>query len=64
MPYLDCVGMVKLPSVNGQSQWQEHAKFLELCHMEDLQVFVKIIISEKTDLSELEVPPKLLLNTN
>jgi hypothetical protein len=64
LPYLDSVGMnLKLPSVSAESQWQEHAKFLELCHMEDLHVFVKIIISEKTDPSQLEVPPELLLNT-
>jgi 7-carboxy-7-deazaguanine synthase len=50
LPYLDSVGMdLKLPSVSGESRWQEHTKFLELCKKSDLQVFVKIIVSEKTD---------------
>jgi len=55
LPYLDSVGMdFKLPSVSGESHWQEHAKFLQLCHDSHLDVFVKIIVSDKTDLDELE----------
>jgi organic radical activating enzyme len=45
---------LKLPSVSGESYWTEHAKFLQLCFESDLDVFVKIIVSEKTDPSELE----------
>jgi 7-carboxy-7-deazaguanine synthase len=55
LPYLDCVGMdLKLPSVSGESYWQEHAKFLQLCYDAQLDVFVKIIVSGQTDPTELE----------
>lgn len=55
LPYLDSVGMdLKLPSVSGESHWQEHAKFLQLCFESDLEVFVKIVISQRTDPTELE----------
>ncbi len=55
LPYLDSVGMdLKLPSVSGESHWQEHTKFLQLCHESQIEVFVKIIISDQTDLDELE----------
>jgi 7-carboxy-7-deazaguanine synthase len=65
LPYLDSVGMdLKLPSVSGESRWQEHAKFLELCQSSDLQVFVKIIISSQTDPSELERSAELVAAVN
>ncbi|MFH7025085.1 MAG: 7-carboxy-7-deazaguanine synthase QueE [Heteroscytonema crispum UTEX LB 1556] len=55
LPYLDSVGMdLKLPSVSGESRWEEHAEFLQLCLESQLQVFVKIIVSEQTDVAELE----------
>jgi 7-carboxy-7-deazaguanine synthase len=55
LPYLDSVGMdFKLPSVSGESHWPEHAKSLQLCHDSYLNVFVKIIVSQNTDPSELE----------
>ncbi|MDZ8052344.1 MAG: 7-carboxy-7-deazaguanine synthase QueE [Aulosira sp. ZfuVER01] len=55
LPYLDSVGMdLKLPSVSGESYWQEHAECLKLCYESHLDVFVKIIISQKTDPTELE----------
>jgi 7-carboxy-7-deazaguanine synthase len=55
LPYLDSVGMdLKLPSVSGESHWQEHTKFLQLCHESHLNFFVKIIVSHKTDPVELE----------
>ncbi|WP_414550332.1 7-carboxy-7-deazaguanine synthase QueE [Anabaena sp. CCY 0017] len=55
LPYLDSVGMdLKLPSVSGESLWQEHTEFLQLCLDPHLEVFVKIIISDHTDLAELE----------
>jgi len=55
LPYLDSVGMdFKLPSTSGESRWQEHAKFLQLCYDGQLEVFVKIIVSQKTDPAELE----------
>ncbi len=55
LPYLDSVGMdLKLPSVSGESLWPEHTEFLQLCSDSNLEVFVKIIISESTDAAELE----------
>jgi len=55
LPYLDSVGMdLKLPSVSGESHWQEHAEFLQLCYDANLEVFIKIIVSDKTDQTELE----------
>ncbi|WP_017653624.1 7-carboxy-7-deazaguanine synthase QueE [Fortiea contorta] len=53
--YLDSVGMdLKLPSVSGESHWQKHAEFLRLCYDSHVDVFVKIIVSDKTDAAELE----------
>ena len=55
LPYLDSVGMdLKLPSVSGESLWQEHTEFLQLCLDSHLEVFVKIIISDNTEPAELE----------
>ncbi|BAY07349.1 7-carboxy-7-deazaguanine synthase QueE [Calothrix sp. NIES-2098] len=55
LPYLDSVGMdFKLPSVSGESYWQEHAECLKLCHDSHLNVFIKIIVSQTTDPTELE----------
>jgi len=56
LSYLDYVGMdLKLPSVSGENYWQEHAKFLRSCFdSSHLNVFVKIIISQQTNPSDLE----------
>lgn len=55
LPYLDSIGMdFKLPSVSGESYWQEHAQCLKLGYDSHLDVFVKIIISENTEPTELE----------
>jgi 7-carboxy-7-deazaguanine synthase len=55
LPYLDSVGMdLKLPSVSGESYWQEHAESLKLSYEPHLNVFVKIIISQQTNPTELE----------
>ncbi|MFM2064971.1 MAG: hypothetical protein RLZZ507_4642 [Cyanobacteriota bacterium] len=55
LPYLDSVGMdLKLPSVSGESYWTEHQQFLQLCFDANLEIFVKIIVSQKTDPGELE----------
>jgi 7-carboxy-7-deazaguanine synthase len=55
LPYLNSVGMdFKLPSVSGESRWQEHTRFLQLCYDSQTEVFVKIIVSDKTDLADLE----------
>ncbi|WP_016952955.1 7-carboxy-7-deazaguanine synthase QueE [Anabaena sp. PCC 7108] len=55
LPYIDSVGMdLKLPSVSGESHWTEHQKSLQLCFDANLEVFVKIIVSQRTDPDELE----------
>ncbi|MBD2296105.1 7-carboxy-7-deazaguanine synthase QueE [Anabaena sphaerica FACHB-251] len=55
LPYLDTVGMdLKLPSVSGESHWTEHKQFLQLCFDANLEIFVKIIVSQRTDPGELE----------
>ncbi|WP_414527547.1 7-carboxy-7-deazaguanine synthase QueE [Nodularia chucula] len=55
LPYLDSVGMdLKLPSVSGESLWEEHTKFLQLSFDARLTTFVKIIIAKDTDSAELE----------
>jgi organic radical activating enzyme len=55
LPYLDSVGMdLKLPSVSGESYWTEHQQFLQLCFDANLEIFVKIIVSQRTDHGELE----------
>ena len=65
LPYLDSVGMdLKLPSVSGESRWQEHEKFLQICYEARTEVFVKIIISQDTDVAELERSAELIAAVN
>ena len=65
LPYLNSVGMdLKLPSVSGETRWQEHAEFLKHCHQALVEVFVKVIISNHTDSSELERAAKLVADVN
>ena len=55
LPYLDSVGMdLKLPSVSGETHWQEHEKFIKMCFDANLEVFIKIIVSQRTDTDELK----------
>lgn len=55
LPYIDSVGMdLKLPSTSGESYWQAHSQFLQLCSSANLDVFVKIVVSQQTSLSDLE----------
>lgn len=54
LPYIDSVGMdIKLPSVSGENHWQAHADFLQQCYNARVEVFVKIIVSNKTNPGEL-----------
>ncbi|MEC4812508.1 MAG: 7-carboxy-7-deazaguanine synthase QueE [Scytonema sp. PMC 1069.18] len=65
IPYLDSVGMdFKLPSTSGESHWQEHAEFLYLCFKSQLDVFVKIIVSQTTDPTELERSAELIASVH
>lgn len=65
LPDLDLVGMdIKLPSVSGESHWPAHAEFLQLCNASQVQVFVKLIISDQTDPAELEKTAELVAGVN
>jgi 7-carboxy-7-deazaguanine synthase len=65
LPYLDSVGMdLKLPSVSGESYWSEHEQFLQLCLNSHLDVFVKIIISQDTDSTELQRAAAVVANVS
>ncbi len=65
LSYLDSVGMdLKLPSVSGENRWQEHQFFLKLCYDARVEVFVKIIISQDTDPSELKDSALLVATVN
>ncbi|MCT7950141.1 7-carboxy-7-deazaguanine synthase QueE [Ancylothrix sp. C2] len=58
---LDSVGMdIKLPSVSGESHWEAHRQFLQLCVDAEKEVFVKIIISSETVAGELEKAAELV----
>lgn len=58
---LDLVGMdIKLPSVSGETHWEEHGRSLQLCRDAQLPVFVKVIISDRTDARELERTAQLV----
>jgi 7-carboxy-7-deazaguanine synthase len=61
LPYLDSVGMdIKLPSVSGESHWQAHAEFLQRCYDSQIEVFVKLIISNQTNPAELQQTAELV----
>jgi organic radical activating enzyme len=61
LPFLDSVGMdIKLRSVSGEERWLSHAEFLRLCHDSQVEVFVKIIIDQQTDIVELEQSAQLV----
>jgi organic radical activating enzyme len=61
LPYLDSVGMdIKLPSVSGETKWQEHARFLQLCSEAGVEVFVKLIVDRHTNPVELEQAARLV----
>ncbi len=55
LPYIDSVGMdLKLPSTSGESHWQSHTQFLNICKSAKVDVFVKMIVSQQTSWSDLE----------
>ena len=51
---------IKLPSVSGETHWEEHREFLQLCHAAGVEVFVKIIISQTTGVDELRQAAQLV----
>jgi 7-carboxy-7-deazaguanine synthase len=61
LPYLDLVGMdIKLPSVSGESHWEQHHQFLKACHDAGVAVFIKTIVSQTTDPAELQQAARLV----
>jgi 7-carboxy-7-deazaguanine synthase len=61
LPYLDLVGMdIKLPSVSGETHWEQHQEFLRLCRAAGVDVFVKTIVSQTTDPAELRQAAQLI----
>ncbi|AFZ32210.1 Radical SAM domain protein [Gloeocapsa sp. PCC 7428] len=65
LPHLNSVGMdLKLPSVSGESYWQEHAEFLQRCNKSGVEVFAKVIVSAETDSAELHQAAELVADVN
>lgn len=65
LPNLDSVGMdIKLPSVSGETQWQAHARFLQLCYDSSVDVFVKLIVDFNTNPTELEQAMQLVADVS
>jgi 7-carboxy-7-deazaguanine synthase len=61
LPYLDLVGMdIKLPSVSGETHWEQHHQFLKACRDAGVEVFIKIIIAQATDPAELQQAARLV----
>lgn len=61
LPYIDSVGMdIKLPSVSGEKHWQAHAEFLQRCYNARVEVFVKLIVSNRTNPGELKQAAELV----
>lgn len=53
LPYVDIISMdIKLPSIIEQDMWQQHRKFL--CLANTRRVFVKIVITDKTNDDEFK----------
>ncbi|QDR80641.1 7-carboxy-7-deazaguanine synthase QueE [Sporomusa termitida] len=49
LPYIHIISMdLKLPSVTGNSYWQQHYEFLRLATAKDKEVFVKLVITGQT----------------
>jgi 7-carboxy-7-deazaguanine synthase len=62
---VDLVGMdIKLPSVSGETHWDKHREFLQLCQDTHTDVFVKIIISQTTNPAELQQAARLVADVN
>lgn len=55
LDWVDIVAMdIKLPSSTGETaQWDNHARFYELCRESGKQLFIKLVFNEKTSEDEL-----------
>ncbi|ERN40208.1 organic radical activating enzyme [Rubidibacter lacunae KORDI 51-2] len=65
LPFLDAVGAdLKLPSVSGEQRWQAHADFLKRCCDAGVEVFAKLIVSDRTDRADLERAAAIVAGTS
>lgn len=65
LPSLDSVGMdLKLPSVSGETHWEDHRQSLDLCHQAQVEVFCKLIISKGTTWEDLMTAAQLVATIN
>jgi 7-carboxy-7-deazaguanine synthase len=59
--HLDLVGMdIKLPSVSGETHWDAHREFLQICVDNRVEVFIKLIIANDTDPAELRTTAEMV----
>lgn len=62
---VDLVGMdLKLPSASGETHWEAHAEFLQLCVAQNVDVFCKLIIPRQTDPADLVQAAELVAHVN
>ncbi len=62
---IDLIGMdIKLPSVSGETHWEKHREFLQVCHDTQTDVFIKIIISQTTSADELRQAAQLVADVD
>lgn len=59
LPFIDIISMdIKLPSIIEQEMWQQHTRFLRLANTRN--VFVKIVITNKTSVDEFNQAIELI----
>ena len=64
--YLDFIAMdLKLPSATGQdAPWRAHRYFLQECQNLPSQIFVKVVVTNRTDSGEINYAAKLVRKIN
>ena len=63
LPHIDIISMdIKLPSSTGQDMWRQHREFLHLAN--NHAVFVKIVVTKKTNTEEFQQAIDLIANVN
>jgi len=63
LPYIHIISMdIKLPSIAGKTYWQEHGEFLRIAATKE--VFVKLVITDKTNSDEFTRAIDLIASVN
>ncbi|MPN44260.1 7-carboxy-7-deazaguanine synthase [bioreactor metagenome] len=63
LPHVDIISMdIKLPSVVGNSYWEEHRQFLRIAKHKE--IFVKIVISGETSWAEFATAIQLIADVD